>query len=253
VTDFGKLKKPFDCHSVDNPSDAENFGECAYGDPAGKKLMVLYGDSHAEGWAMPLETVAKLNGWQLRVFDKHACPGADLHFRNPQTRTADDKCDMFHSTAPEAVTGLRPDLVILASSANWPLADGTWPTADQWQAGWKTTFDKLARPGSRSVMLGGFPEWPSSDERCLAAHINAAQECSTPTADAEKSIHLDAEQAAAAAAGAPYIPTMQWICADRCEPVIADIRVFQGQYHLSGPFTAYLTGAIGEALKPLLV
>ena len=63
---------------------------------------------------------------------------------------------------------------------------------------------------------------------------------------------LEAEKAAAAAVGALYIPTMQWICADRCEPVIADNRVYNDDTHLTEAYLKYLTGAVTEAVQQLL-
>jgi len=45
---------------------------------------------------------------------------------------------------------------------------------------------------------------------------------------------------------------MQWICADRCEPVIADNRVYNDDTHLTEAYLKYLTGAVTEAVQQLL-
>jgi len=42
------------------------------------------------------------------------------------------------------------------------------------------------------------------------------------------------------------------VCADRCEPVVADIRVYSGPYHFSLTYSIYLTGALSEALQPAM-
>jgi hypothetical protein len=236
---------------VENPADADFFGECTYGDPNGKKVMVAYGDSHSDMWAAPLMRAAAKTGWQLRVFAKHACPAPDMPFRNPNTKTPDEKCDVFHSTAPVAVQALHPDLVIATSISDWLLADTSSPNPTQWQDGWVATLKKLAQPGTRLAMLGDIPVWSEDGPRCLAAHVSAVQECSVPVSEAAPK-HLEAEQAAAAAVGALYIPTMPWICADRCEPVIADNRVYNDDTHLTEAYLKYLTGAVTEALQQLL-
>ena len=70
----------FECTSVNNPSHANPFGNCAYGDPKGTKLMVIYGDSRAAMWGATLEGVAKRLGWKLKVFGLGGCPVPNLHF-----------------------------------------------------------------------------------------------------------------------------------------------------------------------------
>jgi hypothetical protein len=251
--DWATPGKPvFDCHAVDNPTDAEIFGQCAYGDSSGQKLMILYGDSHTDMWSPSLNRLAQQFGWKLRVFGMHACPAPDLQYYNPATGTTNQKCDQFHSTALAAIQALHPNLVVVSSASAWQLADLSRPTSDQWQDGLVASLNKLTQPGTRLAVIGDIPTWSTDDERCLAAHIDAVQECSTEVADATSRGNYGAEQAAASAVGALYIPTVPWVCADRCEPVIADTRVFQGASHLSRSYVLYLTGALGEAMRPAL-
>lgn len=244
-------KQRFDCKAVNNPSNADQYGECAFGDPSGKKLMVVYGDSRADMWAATLEGVAKASGWKLRVFAKHACPGPDLQFMSMQTRTPNIECDLFHRDAGEAVKALKPDLVLVTSMKDWLLADGSAASAEQWLDGWVSTIDKLARPGTGLVVLGDIAQWNDNGARCLAAHTNSVQRCSAPVAEANWG-HGQAEEAVATAVNALYIPTIPWFCAERCEPVIADIRVFNDGSHITQTYAVYLTGAMREALKPAM-
>jgi hypothetical protein len=60
------------------------------------------------------------------------------------------------------------------------------------------------------------------------------------------------EKAAAATAGAPYVDTVPWACADTCQPVVADTRVFGEGYNFTESYVVYLTGALEEAIKPAL-
>jgi SGNH domain (fused to AT3 domains) len=249
-TDPISLNDSFHCYAVDNPSDAEHFGECAYGDPDSHKLMVVYGDSRSDMWAPALQGVAKNNGWGLRVFAKHGCPAPDLPFIS-ETNAPNEKCDVYHATAPAAIKALNPDLVIVTSISWWKLADGSVPTPSQWQDGWVAALNKLSQPGTPLAMLGDLPMWLNNGPRCLAAHIKAVQECSVPVSGILPG-YQDAEQAAASAAGTLYIRTVPWICADRCEPVVADTRVFNDDSHLTQSYAISLTGALGEALQPVM-
>ena len=253
----------FDCHEVDlhevdlpanilDPSRASEFGQCAAGAEHGTKLMVTFGDSRAGMWGAALEDIAAKNGYQLRTFHMGNCPPLDLHFFSYEKHVPDDQCYRFRQSAIAAIRNLHPDLVIVTSFSTHRLADLSQPTAAQWQQGWASTLRELTQPGTRLVMFGDIPDWEKDDAHCLAGHVMAVQKCSVPISEGTPSGNLGAEQAAASAAGALYIPTLGWVCADRCEPVIADIRVYQDRFHFTDSYAKYLTGAVGEALQPAL-
>jgi hypothetical protein len=250
----------FDCQEIALPANfvdfskselGHEFGQCAAGAEHGTKQMVVYGESRAAMWAAALEGVAAQNGYKLRTFYMNGCPALDLHFMSYQTHAPNEECYQFHRSAIAAIRNLHPDLVITTSYSTQMIADGSQPTAAQWQEGWASTFRELGQPGTRFAMLGDIPTWEKDDARCLAAHANAVQACSVPISEA-KSENLDAEQAAASAAGALYVPTLTWVCTDRCEPVIADTRVYSNRFHFSKAYAVYLTGAVAEALRPAL-
>jgi hypothetical protein len=228
---------------------SEHFGECTYGDPNGTKLMVMYGDSHADTWAATLEGIAAKHGWKLRVFSLGGCPALNLQFLSVATRTPYKDCDKFHDGATQAISKLHPDVVIVTSIGGL-LLDGNWPTGTQWRDAWISMFQKITQPGTRPVLLSDLPSWKNNDARCLAAHRDDVQKCSGAVADATYS-HAD-EQSAAAAVGALYVSPQPWICTDQCEPVIADHVVYQDIDHLTQAYAEYLTGALGEALQPVL-
>ncbi len=259
--DQAKATGRFDCQKIALPANfvdfskselGHEFGQCAAGDEHGTKLMVIYGESRAAMWGAALEGVAAKNGYKLRTFYMNGCPALDLHFMSYQTHAPNDECYQFHESATAAIRNLHPDLVITTSYSTQMLADGSQPTAAQWQEGWESTFGQLAQPGTRFAMLGDLPTWEKDDARCLAAHASAVQRCAVPITKA-KSENLEAEQAAASAAGALYIPSLPWVCTDRCEPVIADMRVYSNRFHFSKAYAVYLTGAVAEALRPALV
>jgi peptidoglycan/LPS O-acetylase OafA/YrhL len=259
--DLAKTTGRFDCYQIALPPDfvdfskselGHEFGQCAAGAEHGTKLMVAFGDSRAWMWGAALEGVAAKNGYKLRTFYMNSCPALNLHFMSYEIHAPNDECYQFHRSAVAAIRNLHPDLVITTSSSTQMLADGSQPTAAQWQEGWASTFRELGQPQTRFAMLGDIPTWEKDDAHCLAAHVTAVQECSVPRSEGTPSGNLGAEQAAASAAGALYVPTVPWVCADRCEPVIADIRVYYERFHFSKSYATYLTGAVGEALQPAL-
>ena len=228
------------------------FGECAYGDQNGTKLMVIYGDSRAYMFSAPLELIAAMNGWKLRVFGFGGCELADLEYWSDENNAPNKDCDVFRSAATSQIQALHPNLVITTSAGDHKLADGTVPTPAQLRNGWMSTFQKLAQPGTRLAMIGPIPFWPNNDARCLAAHKRNVQACSIDTAELVTNEHGAPQAAAEAAAGVVFVSPRPWVCADRCEPVIADILVYRNRYHFSATYAVYLTGTLSEALQPAM-
>jgi hypothetical protein len=212
--------------------------------------MVIYGDSRAGMWSAPLELIAAKAGWKLRVFGFGGCEVADLQYMSTQTHAPNKDCDVFHSAAISQIRALHPNLVITTSLGDNRLADGTVPTPSQLQDAWVSTFRKLAQPETRLAMIGPIPYWPNDDARCLAAHETEVQECSVATAKVVTNEQEAPQAAAAAAAGVVFVSPKPWVCAARCEPVIADIQVYRERYHFSHTYAVYLTGALSEALQP---
>jgi hypothetical protein len=211
--------------------------------------MVMYGDSHATMWGAALEGVAANHGWKLRIYSLGGCPGPDLRFRRYDTGAPNSECDQFHEAAAKAIRGLRPDLVI-ATSTGGMLLDGSWPETEQWRDGWISIFRKLTQPETRTAMLGDLPTWINNGSSCLAAHANDVQKCSAAVGDAASL--REAEESITKALGSLYVPTQPWICSDRCEPFIDDKIVFESGDRLTQTYAVYLTGALEEALQPVL-
>ena len=234
------------------PADDINFGECAYGDASGKKLMVMFGDSRAWMFSTPLALIAARNGWKLRVFSLSGCEVAGLEYQSSQTNSPNKECAEFRSGAISQIQALHPDLVITTSAGDHKLADGNMPASDQLQGAWASTFKALGQPGTRLAMIGPIPVWSNDDARCLAAHSREVQACSIPTAQLETNKHESLQAASAAASGVAFISPKPWVCAENCEPVIADIKVYLEKYHFSSAYSAYVAGALGEALQPAM-
>jgi SGNH domain (fused to AT3 domains) len=228
------------------------FGECASGDQDGTKLMVIFGDSRAWMFSAPLELIAAKTGWKLRVFEFDGCELGNLEYWSNETNAPNKDCDAFRSAAISQIRALHPNLVITTSAGDHKLADGTMPTPAQLQGAWMSTFQKLAQPGTRLAMIGPIPVWPNDGARCLAAHVRKVQACSIATAEVVTNEYEAPQASAAAAAGVVFVSPRPWVCADRCEPVIADIRVYRETYHFSKTYAVYLTGALSEALQPAM-
>ena len=264
-SNFAEAQHGFDC----KPKPAVpsvHFGECTFGDPQGTKLMVMYGDSHADTWAAALEGVAAKHGWKLRVFSEGGCPAPELHYIDPTTRARPISTVTSSTTLSRH---RRYGSYIRCSTRHKHqgglLLEWSWPTSTLWHDAWVSTFQKLTQPAGGHVWCcwANVPSWKNNDVRCLAAHVNdvKVQCCSGgrhrgrgegwPRGGTGPYSQGD-EQSAAAAVGANYVSPQPWICSDQCEPVIADRAVYQDISHLTQAYAEYLTGALGEALQPVL-
>jgi hypothetical protein len=241
----------FDCGSVDNPAHANPFGNCFYGDSASKRLIVIYGDSHAAMWAASVELVAQREGWRLKVFGLGGCPVVDLNFYSYQTNSPDTECALYHRTAVAAIRALHPQVVLVTSFSDQEIGVNVYPSAKQWTDGMAKTIDSLKESGTHLGVIGNIPNWSTNDANCLAAHLSNVQFCSASASIGIPST-ITAEAAAAKVTGVPYIRTTSWICAKKCEPVINNMLVFYNEYHITEAYAKYLSGAMQSALALIL-
>ena len=166
---------------------------CAYGDLKSKKLMVVYGDSHAQMWAEALKIIADRTGWRLDVFALPGCELPDLTLISNVTNQPNTQCQQFHVLAAQAIKQLHPNLLILSSESSGQTAVGIPATPSQWQSGLEKTFASVSEPGTSMVMIGDIPQWSLNDADCLALHMTSVQSCAVAPAQALSS-NLQAEK-----------------------------------------------------------
>jgi hypothetical protein len=220
---------------------------CVYGNSKSKRVMVIYGDSHAQMWGEDLRFIADDTGWKLVVYALPGCQAPDLLLLDEQTGQPNTACQQFQTLATEAIKHLHPNLLVVTSESVGQTSSGVDVKPSEWQAGLTKTFSRLAEPGTSMVMIGDIPEWENSYGNCLAAHMSSVQSCAVPVADA-LSPDLHAEQKAATLSHVKYIATTDWACAAKCEPVIDNVRVYANQYHFGEIYIAYLRPVLEQAL-----
>ena len=234
------------------PAEKVQMPACVYGDPHGKKTMLLFGDSHAEMWLPGFDALAKRIHWKLVYLAKSGCPPAYIAAWDPyRNRFPFTECDQWHKYATARIRKTKPNLLVLTDEYLTPEGkDKAQIQPPQWTAGLVKTLKLIETPGSRTVILGDIPYLKQSAPECLAAHQNDVQACSASVTDAVLPDHIAAEQTAAKLAHAQYIDTLPWFCSTKtCTPVIADTIVYSDQYHITGSYGIYLSGALQAALR----
>ena len=229
--------------------DPLHFGDCVYGDASGKKLLDIFGDSHAGMWLTAIRYAAARTGWKVRIFYFPGCPAPDITFYSAQTNSPNTGCNAFRTDAIAAIRKTHPAMVVVTSASfEQQVTKGVAATSAQWETGLSKTLSMLKMPGTQLAVMGDIPILSQDDPTCLAAHETDVKACMTPLATAETGVYVSAEEQAATANGAEYIPTEQWICAQLCVPIVGHIRVYNDQYHISATYAKYLSGAVQTAL-----
>ena len=212
------------CHA-DVPVTVAADG-CVYGDPAGDRTVVLYGDSHAAQWFPTLERLALARHWRLVELTKSSCSAADLLLWHDTLKRSYTECAAFHRSAIARVRRLRP-------------------------TAWDRTFDQLRDSGASVTAIADTPYLGGSVPECLAAPANRrrAGNCTRSLRSAlrgpqQRAVFLSY----AGGRRATIIDPITWFCTDMCPTVIGNVLVYRDSNHMTTTYAAALTPLLDARL-----
>jgi len=229
---------------------------CTLGDPSAKRLMVVYGDSHALMWLPAFIGIARSAGWKLVVLGKSACPAELVTVANVladgQAGAPNEACTRWHTWAVHWINAHKPNLLVITQESLYE-TPGTASSAaalftpDNWRAGLRALLQTLQVPRMRTVLLGDIPVLPESGPDCLAGHPEDVQACSAPVNQAV--LGLDAsEKAAVAGSGAEYVNTTPWFCSTQCTAIIDKYCVYRDVFHIDSLWAIYLQNVLADSI-----
>ncbi|HET9516859.1 MAG TPA: SGNH hydrolase domain-containing protein, partial [Actinoplanes sp.] len=234
------------CHL--NAPAVQAPGPCEYGDPAGTRTVVLFGDSHAAQWFPTLQELARRHGWRLLSRTKSACSAADVLQYNTLLKRAYTECQSWRRRELARLRTLAPDMIVVSSSfqsgqltaeqLNPPPPGGE---AEIWRAGWRRTLRALAATGAAVSFLVDTPFLRGSPADCLARHPKRTTTCAEPVAQVLLNPRIRAAVAAEArAAGAQVIDPTPWLCTATCPVVLGNLLVYRDANHLTTGYARML-------------
>ena len=241
----GDKPKVYDDGCVAEGRD-DQLKDCRYGTLDTATRVVLYGDSHAAQWFVPLEQIAIARGFELIVMTKGGCPTAEVYM---PTATLRRTCPIWRDKAIQTIGQLHPDMVIVAAASSYPNSD------DEWATGFDTTMARLTSLTPKVLVLGDNPSsaTKSGPASCLSAHLRDVQSCTTSREQALSEGHLDAERSVATRYGATFVDTSDWLCTQlECPAIIGDIQIYRDNTHLTTVAAAWFAPLLEEAIVPLL-
>jgi peptidoglycan/LPS O-acetylase OafA/YrhL len=222
---------------------------CVFGDPAGTRTLLLFGDSHANQWFGAFDAAAKQRHWKLINWTKAACPVANLTVFAPVLNRDYSECDTWRKSTVARITSLHPDVIIAGQS------DATAPSTDdhKWADATVDTLRQLRRPGTAVIMLQDNPYSPKDPVACLANHLKDVRPCTYRRADGygyERPTRATDLGAAVRAAGFPIVDTAAWVCGlDACPVVVGTTPVYRDQGHVTNTYARWLAPIV-DSLFP---
>jgi peptidoglycan/LPS O-acetylase OafA/YrhL len=225
---------------------------CVYGDRSSKKVVVLFGDSHAAQWFPALDRWSREHGWKLVSLTKASCKTADVTLRSKGR--AYEACDTWRRGALQRITELRPMLVVASSSEEATPVNRMEEPPREWTAGYERVYRRLTRDAGRVVVLLDNP-WPRGDAvECAARHPLRLENCEADQRDVIRSPTLrEAGERAALRTGAAVIDPKPWLCpqAGRCPVVVGDTFVYRDGSHVAESYAQALTPVLRQEIREL--
>jgi peptidoglycan/LPS O-acetylase OafA/YrhL len=211
----------------------------------GARIVVLFGDSHAQSWYDALNVVAQQRKWRLVVYAKSDCGAPDGEV------TADGgECDRWRAEVFTRLAQLSPAMVIMSSLHHGLAPAGMTGDPDQaWAQGWLATVKQVKATGAKPVILEDNPFPRSNVLTCLTAHPRAVQDCDLRVPAAVNTGRQRAIRAMADANGVQVVDTTPWFCsATVCPAIVGGTPVYRDTNHITATYSAFLGPVLGKEL-----
>jgi hypothetical protein len=235
---------------------------CVYGDKYARRLVVLFGDSHAQMWLPAIAPVAKADGLRLALIWMAGCAAATVSVWDAATRSINYACNAWRSRMITKIRAADPTLVLLASRTSDIPGPANRPTTGAaWQAGLERTITELESATTTVAVIGDVTIFsPHPLPNCLAANATDLQACAVQNPNGKTRQHFAAERAAARTEHVDYLNPQPWLCTapptttvrGTCSPVIGNMVAYSDTFHVSATYAEYLSGVWAKALAPLL-
>lgn len=212
-----------------------NYGEtksgyCTYGAKSSKKVIVLYGDSHAAQWFPALEKIALEKGYKLISLTKSACPSVDSP-REDQGAFKNVHCEKWRENSIARIQSLKPDAVIVSSFQYFTPPSGFASRAKWWSDGQKRLLSDLQGSSPRLIYISDTPRPLRDIPNCLASRDSHSCDSTEKT----QNVIID---------GFIKIDPTSWLCTSFCPAIKDGYVAYRDASHISV--------AAALALKPEL-
>jgi peptidoglycan/LPS O-acetylase OafA/YrhL len=226
---------------------------CRFGDISQARKIVVFGDSFATSLIPAVEEAFAQTKAQIIGLNLHECGVSNV---TPWLLgTPYDECVSNREWALSRIKSLRPDLVIMAENATFPITySGSIATDSQrdllWAQGLTETFDKLSTLETTLVYVGQWPIRERSITDCVDSKLSISSLCIGRTTN---SIKLrSTAQSIALKSKINYVDSSRWLCDSyMCPAIIMNSPVTFDNAHLATTFSRKLGPLLQEYLKSI--
>lgn len=223
--------------------------ECASGDLAANRTMVLVGDSHAAMWQPGMETVATEQGWRLETMAKVLCPLLELPTHSPYLGREYTECAQWRGEVMARLRARPPELIVLDMVRRYTPDYGFTVYGPEWLAALRSTVADLRATGAVVLVLGPVPDPHGNVPTCLSDHLDSVPACSPERAVAVDEAGVAAEAEATAGGGGEYAELTDLFCTDAtCPVVVGNLLVFRDDNHVSIDYARFLAPVLGAVV-----
>jgi hypothetical protein len=219
-----------------------NYGEsvsdaCEYGDLTSKKIIVLYGDSHAAQWFPALEKIAVERKYKLVSLTKSACPAVQAP-RDDKGAFKSKDCDQWRENSIQRIKSMQPVAVIMSGLQYYKPAAGSADRTTWWKDGQERLLKAITGGSKNLIYISDTPHPLRDIPSCLAT--NSLEKCNTTEKTPNEII-----------AGFKQIDPTSWFCSDICEAVTDGFVAYRDASHITVDASIALAPKLDRALKDM--
>jgi hypothetical protein len=226
---------------------------CQGGDLNSKKVIVVYGDSHASMWMSAIDVIGKKYGYKVHLFAKLACPLVEVPIWSYQLNRPFTECTQWQQKVYPLIQSLNPEIIIVTDQWKPAVVDGKksdFDTPFMWEKEFPIAISRVAKMAAKVFVIGNNPSLTQDPVDCASKpRVNLAL-CSAGRTQADNAKFNGIEAKAIKSVGGTYIDTVAWACtASLCPIVIANTLAYFDQWHFSESYVRYLAPALEQRLK----
>ena len=226
---------------------------CQGGDLNSKKVIVVYGDSHASMWMSAIDVIGKKYGYKVHLFAKLACPLVEVPIWSYQLNRPFTECTQWQQKVYPLIQSLNPEIIIVTDQWKPAVVDGKksdFDTPFMWEKEFPIAISRVAKMAPKVFVIGNNPSLTQDPVDCASKpRVNLAL-CSAGHTQADNAKFNGIEAKATKSVGGTYIDTVAWACtASLCPIVIANTLAYFDQWHFSESYVRFLAPALEQRLK----
>ncbi len=227
---------------------------CVFGDPKGKKLAILFGDSHAAHWLAAADAAAKRQGYRLEVRIKTFCTPVTLPRWDEGRGKVYTECQEWKAKVIEDLRKSDPDVIFWAARSSGEISvvqDGhqvsTASAEPLWQKSLRDMMRILKGTTDHVVAIADTPFAPYSMPSCVSNDPEHPQLCDFPISKASLT-RFDLPVLKAIQGITVFDFTNRFCTNGICHSVIDGVFVYRDQGHITNSFSATFADEFASVL-----